>query len=209
MRSVVYALAAVLAAAACDGSEPAAPQPQPKPEPTPGKDPGQEEQARYDRERRPELIVAALGLGPGQRVADIGAGSGLLTVHLARAVLPDGKVVATDIDAAVLDLLAARTQAVGVDHVVERRVVRENDPGLEPDSFDAILLAEVDHYFEDPVTWLAAAAPGLKKTGRLVITNRIHHRAQSLAAAEKAGLVKVTESSPGPSHFIAVYKRKE
>jgi len=75
--------------------------------------------------------------------------------------------------------------------------------------WDAIVFNECVYYFEDPVAWLEAAAPALKKTGRLVITNRIHHKAQSLAAAEKAGLIKVSESSPGPSHFIAVYKRKE
>jgi NAD(P)-dependent dehydrogenase (short-subunit alcohol dehydrogenase family) len=60
------------------------------------------EQARFDSERRPEKVVEALGIGPGSRVADIGAGSGLLTVHLARAVKPSGRVVATDIDGAKL-----------------------------------------------------------------------------------------------------------
>jgi predicted O-methyltransferase YrrM len=166
-----------------------------------------EEQARYDRERRPDLLIAALGIGPGKRVADIGAGSGLLTVHLARAVLPDGEVVATDIDRAVLDLLAARTRAAGVDKVIERRVVKENDPGLEANAYDAILVSHVDHYFANPVAWLTAAAPALKPTGVLVITNRIHHRAQSLAAAAKAGLVLVSESNPLPSLFVAVFNR--
>lgn len=170
-------------------------------------DPSGEEQARFDRERRPELLAEALALGPGKRVADIGAGSGLVTVHLARAVMPDGKVVATDIDKAVLDLLAARIHAAGVDQVIERRVVKENDPGLERDTYDAILLSEVDHYFADPVAWLAAAAPALKPGGRLVITNRIHHRAQSLAAAAKAGLPLISETSPIPTHFIAIYGR--
>lgn len=165
------------------------------------------EQERFDRERRPDLLVAALALGPGKRVADIGAGSGLITVHLARAVMPDGVVVATDIDGAVLDLLAARTHTAGVDKVIERRVVKENDPGLEAGAYDAILLSEVDHYFADPVAWLEAAAPALKPDGRIVITNRIYNRAQSLASAGKAGLVLVSESSPVPSHFIAVYSR--
>ena len=31
------------------------------------------EQARFDAERRPEKVVEALGIGPGSRVADIGA----------------------------------------------------------------------------------------------------------------------------------------
>jgi 2-polyprenyl-3-methyl-5-hydroxy-6-metoxy-1,4-benzoquinol methylase len=210
-RVVTLAVLVVAAAAGCDRSP--AKGPATKPAVEPGQGTGstvtrdQDEQSRFDRERRPDLIVAALGLGPGKHVADIGAGSGLLTVHLARAVLPDGKVVATDIDAAVLDLLAARLHAAGVDQVVERRVVKEDDPGLEAGQYDAILLSEVDHYFADPVAWLRAAAPALKPNGRLVITNRIHHKAQSLAAAQKAGLILVQVTSPIPSHFIAIYNR--
>jgi cyclopropane fatty-acyl-phospholipid synthase-like methyltransferase len=165
----------------------------------------QREQARFDAERRPEKVVEALGIGPGSRVAEVGAGSGLLTVHLARAVKPNGKVVATDIDGAVLDLMNARLQAAGLADLVERRVVGADTPGLEPGQYDAILLAEVDHYFSDEVAWLKAATAALKPTGRIVISNRIHHRTKSMAAAQKAGLQLESESTPVPTHFIAVF----
>ena len=163
------------------------------------------EQARFDAERRPDKVVEALGIGPGSRVADIGAGSGLLTVHLARAVRPNGRVVATDIDGAVLDLLQSRLAAAGLADLVERRVVAAEQPGLEAGAYDAILLAEVDHYFSDEVAWLKAATKALKPGGRIVISNRIHHRPRSLAAAQRAGLKLVSESTPVPTHFIAVF----
>lgn len=163
------------------------------------------EQARFDAERRPEKVVEALGIGPGSRVADIGAGSGLLTVHLARAVRPNGRVIATDIDGAVLDLLQSRLAAAGLADVVERRVVNAEQPGLEPRSYDAILLAEVDHYFTDEVAWLKDATKALKPGGRIVISNRIHHRPRSMAAAQRAGLKLESESTPVPTHFIAVF----
>lgn len=163
------------------------------------------EQARFDSERRPEKVVEALGIKPGSRVADVGAGTGLLTVHLARAVAPNGTVVATDIDGAVLELLHARLEAAGLADVVERRVVGAETPGLEAGAYDAILLAEVDHFFQDPVAWLQAATAALKPGGRIVISNRIHHRAKSMAAAQKAGLVVLSESTPVPTHFIAVF----
>ncbi len=163
------------------------------------------EQIRFDAERRPEEVVKALGIKPGSRVADIGAGSGLLTVHLARAVKPNGKVVATDIDEGVLELMQSRLQAAGLADYVERKVVAADTPGLEKGEYDAILLAEVDHYFTDPVAWLKAAALALKPGGRLVISNRIHHRTKSMAAATKAGLHLLTESTPVPTHFIAVF----
>jgi ubiquinone/menaquinone biosynthesis C-methylase UbiE len=163
------------------------------------------EQARFDAERRPEKVVEALGIGPGSKVADIGAGSGLLTVHLARAVKPDGRVVATDIDGAVLDLLQSRLAAASLDDVVERRVVGAEQPGLEPGTYDAILLAEVDHYFSDEVTWLKEATKALTPGGRIVISNRVHHRQKSMAAAQRAGLKLAAESTPVPTHFIAVF----
>jgi ubiquinone/menaquinone biosynthesis C-methylase UbiE len=162
------------------------------------------EQARFDAERRPEKVVEALGIGPGSRVADVGAGSGLLTVHLARAVRPNGRVVATDIDGAVLDLLQSRLAAAGLADLVDTKVVDAQHPGL-PGTFDAILLAEVDHYFSDEVAWLKEATRSLKKNGRIVISNRIHHRQTSMAAAQRAGLRLESESTPVPTHFIAVF----
>ncbi len=163
------------------------------------------EQARFDSERKPEKVIEALGIKPGSRVADVGAGTGLLTVHLARAVAPSGTVVATDIDGAVLELLQSRLAAVGLAEIVERRVVGSETPGLEAGAYDAILLAEVDHYFTDEVAWLSAATAALKPGGRIVISNRIHHRTKSMAAAQKAGLVLQSESTPVPTHFIAVF----
>lgn len=162
-------------------------------------------QARFDAERRPEKVVEALGIKPGSVVADIGAGSGLLTVHLARAVAPDGKVVATDVDGAVLELLAGRIKAQHLEKVVEPRVVGADTPGLEPNTYDAILLAEVDHYITDAPAWLREASKALKTGGRIVISNRIYHRSQSMASAQKAGLVLISESTPVPTHFIAVF----
>ncbi len=170
-----------------------------------GSDTYRREQISFDKERKPEKIVEALGIGPGSRVADIGASSGLMTVHLARAVAPNGRVVATDIDGQVLRLLVQHVKAAGLSDVVEPRVVAANAPGLEAKSYDAILLAEVDHLLDDPAAWLGAATRALKPAGRVAISNRVYRHAKSIAAAKKAGLVLVSESNPVPTHFIAVF----
>jgi precorrin-6B methylase 2 len=164
------------------------------------------DQQLFDRERQPEAIIKALGLAPGKVVADIGAGTGLLTVHVARAVTPGGHVVATDIDGGVLELMRARMEAAGFGHIVEGRVVAPTEPGLEPGRFDAILLAQVDHYFDDRVAWLTKARPALKPGGRLAIANRMHHRAAALAAAQAAGFRLVTEVADLPGQFVAIFE---
>jgi predicted O-methyltransferase YrrM len=171
-----------------------------------GKDGDDGDQQSFDRERQPEVLIKALGLAPGKVVADIGASTGLLTVHVARAVTPGGSVVATDIDGAVLELLRARMAAAGYDRIVEGRVVEPTEPGLEPGKYDAILLAQVDHYFDDRVAWLKKALPALKPGGKLAIANRMHHRAAALAAAQAAGFRLVTEISDVPGQFVAVFE---
>jgi len=165
-----------------------------------------DDQTRFDRERQPKVIVGALGLHPGMVVADVGAGTGLLTAHLARAVSPGGHVVATDVDAAVIDYLNTRMAASGYQHVVEARVVAADEPGLEPGRFDVINLAQVDHYFDDRVAWLKKAVPALKPGGRLAISNRQVHRNAALAAAAAAGLRLVSETGDIPGQFVAVFE---
>lgn len=207
MRAVLVCLLIALAAAAWFGgckSEPSNAAGKVDPKGTGDSDEG--DQALFDRERQPQVIIQALGLSPGKHVADIGAGTGLLTVHVARAVTPGGRVVATDIDAAVLEYLKTRMVAAGYDHIVEGRVVQPTEPGLEEGRFDAILLAQVDHYFDDRTAWLKKAAPALKPGGKLAIANRAHHRAAAIAAAEAAGYKLVTEVADIPGQFVAVFE---
>ena len=168
---------------------------------------GGDDQDTFDRDRQPTIIIRALGLQPGMVVADIGAGTGLLTGHLAQAVSPGGHVVATDIDPAVLEYLTSRMAAGGYDHVVEAKVVAPDEPGLEAGRFDAINLAQVDHYFDDRAAWLKKAAPALKPGGKLAISNRQVHRNAAVAAAQGAGFRLVTEISDIPGQFVAVFDR--
>src|SRR5687767_15979320 len=93
--------AVVLAAAACVASVSAAQQAQRTPE----------EYAKFlegaDRVARMQVprVVTALELKPGMKVADIGAGSGLFTRPIAKAIAPGGVAYAVDIDAALLKIV--------------------------------------------------------------------------------------------------------
>jgi len=193
-------LAVVVASTACgrgDGS-PAPPSDDPH-------------QARFEQERAPDAIVAALGLQPGWLVADVGAGNGRMTVYLGRAVAPNGHVVATDIDSEVLEHYLQPTIAeAALTDIVEPRVVDADTPGLEDGSYDAILLADVDHCFDElrggRVAWLAKAARALEPTGVLVISNHTEEHARSLAAALDAGFMLDSEPAATPTHFISVFR---
>jgi predicted methyltransferase len=192
--SITLLLAFALAAGGCSA-------------PAHGDDPAS--RASYDRYRRPERVVAALGLSPGQRVADVGAGSGYLTFRLAAAVGPTGRVVATDIDAAALDVVRARARAEAgrADQApVVAREVTPSDPGLEPGAYDLVLLAEVDQYLPDRADYLARLRAALAPGGRIAVSNRHLYRAPLLAAATQAGLTIASEATDLPAHFLIVFR---
>jgi cyclopropane fatty-acyl-phospholipid synthase-like methyltransferase len=160
--------------------------------------------AEYDRWRQPERVIAALGLAPGMHVADVGAGAGYLTLRLARAVSPGGRVTATDIDPAALAELARRAGAAGGRAPIEVRQVAPDDPGLEAGSYDRVLLAEVDQLLPDRAAYLdrlrAALAPG----GRVAVENRIDRRAALMDAAARAGYAVDKDVTDLPGQFLVL-----
>src|SRR5216683_2608985 len=70
--------------------------------------PAEDWMARLERPERVaglkiDYIISKLEVKPGQVVADIGAGPGVISLPLAKAVSPGGKVYAVEIDQAFLD----------------------------------------------------------------------------------------------------------
>ncbi len=63
------------------------------------------------------LLVGRLRLLPGMEVLDAGCGPGRLTVPLAKAVRPGGRVVALDAQPAMLEKLKGRLRAEGLKNV--------------------------------------------------------------------------------------------
>ncbi len=169
-------------------------------EPAPGRPvTPQRPSAAYDALRRPELLVAALQLQPGQWVGEIGAGGGYLTGYLARGVGPTGRVVATDIDEAALAALRQRTQQLPQ---VEARKVTALQPGLEAGRYDLILLAQVDHLLTDRVAYLRALQAALAPHGRIVVVNGMAHQEPARAAILAAGYMLEEKDAQLPGQFL-------
>lgn len=120
-------------------------------------------------DRRHE-IVAALGLKPGMRVADVGAGTGFFTLLFAEAVGPRGRVYAVDISAPFIEFIRKRAAAAGLRNVV---AVRNTDrsAGLPAESIDLAFLADTYHHFEYPQDMLASLRAALRPDGELVVVD--------------------------------------
>ena len=119
-----------------------------------------------EREEKLSLLVKSLKLRPGDVVADIGAGSGVVSQRLAEQVSPGGKVLAVDIQQKMLDRLAARMKALGIEnvHPVKGTV---KTPNLKPQSIDLAIMVDVYHEFEYPYEMMLEISRALKPGGRV------------------------------------------
>ena len=120
-----------------------------------------------DKDEQPTKLMEALKIKSGEVVADIGAGSGYFTFRLADQVGPKGKVLAVEIQQEMLDIIAKKMKAKKVDNI-KLVLGTENDPKLDDNSVDLMLMVDVYHEIEQPYEMTKAMVKALKPGGRLV-----------------------------------------
>ena len=113
-------------------------------------------------------IVSRLQLKPGDVVADLGAGSGLFDVQLAKAVSPGGTVYAVDIDEGFFPDIKKRAAESGLTNVTTV-LGKFTDPNLPTKNVDVAFFHDVLHHIEDRAAYLKSLGPYLKPSGRVVI----------------------------------------
>lgn len=113
-----------------------------------------------------DQVVAAMRLRPTDVVADLGAGTGLFEVALARAV-PSGRVYAVELDEKFFPHIQAKLKAAGVSNV--RMVTGQfTDPSLPARDVDVALFHDVLHHVENRAAYLKNLAGYLKPGARIV-----------------------------------------
>jgi SAM-dependent methyltransferase len=113
-------------------------------------------------------LLAALQVQPGQRVADVGAGDGEWTEHLARAVGASGHVLATEVADEEMEKIARRIAAAGLANVTTVRG-SQTDTGIEAGCCDAILLRLVYHHFAEPAKMRRSLRAALRGSAPLLV----------------------------------------
>src|SRR5262245_52547924 len=161
-------------------------------------------------EEEPDIALDVLKIPKGAAVADIGAGSGYMTVRLAKRVGPTGVVYANDVQPQMLEMLRRRIEREKITNVtlVQGTI---DDPKLPPASVDLQLMVDVYHEFSQPQAMLRGLRQALKPGGRLVLVEyrkenpaipiRLEHKmtvaeAKMEVEAEGFTLSKVDESLP-------------
>lgn len=159
-----------------------------------------------------DAILRAIGIKPGDRVAEIGAGTGFFAIPAARYVGEKGRVLAVDLASPMLEDLRRKVAKARLKNIEVLRSEEEHVP-IPDHSIDLVLLACVLHELDGPGT-LHEARRILVPRGRLAVVDwkKIdqeegpprEHRLDEREAAEllgTAGFRVARAFEAGPYHY--------
>ncbi|MBI5095928.1 MAG: class I SAM-dependent methyltransferase [Candidatus Hydrogenedentes bacterium] len=121
-----------------------------------------------EKEEKPDDVINAMELKPGDVAVDMGCGTGYFARRMAKKVGPSGKVYGVDIQPEMLDLMKGLCAKEGITNVVPV-LGAEDDPKLPKGAVDWMILVDVYHEFQNPKPMLAKMFESLKPTGKIAL----------------------------------------
>lgn len=177
------------------------------------------ERPERETEEQPQLIIENLGLKADHVIADIGAGTGYFSFRMSHYV-PEGEVVAVDIQPEMLAKIEQKKQVTGVENV--RTVLgTEKSPALDSAHVDIVLIVDVYHEMAYPYEMMQEIVRAMKSGGRLFLVEYrgedptvpikpLHKMTEAQARAEMkaAGLSFVSNLDFLPRQHVLVFEKK-
>lgn len=164
-------------------------------------------------------VIAKLNLKATDVVADLGAGTGLFALPLAKAV-PSGRLYAVELDEGFLVQIRGKAKSENVTNIVPV-LGKFTDPSLPARDVDVAFFHDVLHHVEDRAAYLKSVASYVKPGGRVVVIEfnpgdsphkaepqLVVSREQTAKWMADAGLAQAEDIQLFPDKYFVVYRKK-
>ena len=124
------------------------------------------ERADRENEEKPEALLDLFALQSGERVADLGCGTGYFARRMATRVTAAGRVYCVDIQPRMLQYMRQLAPDSTYPNIIPV-LAEEDDPKLPDGEIDFVLLVDVYHEIQEPEAVLARLRDSLSPDGRV------------------------------------------
>ena len=161
------------------------------------------ERPEREQEERVSLLVEALNLKVGDKIADIGAGTGYIARQIAVLVGPKGVVYGVDVQPEMVKLLTDNMKQYHITNV-KGILGKIDDPNLPINSIDLAIMVDVYHEFSHPYEMIRSICKSLKPGGRLVFVEySLEDPSVPIKRLHKMSELQVLkEASPHPLEWV-------
>jgi ubiquinone/menaquinone biosynthesis C-methylase UbiE len=121
-----------------------------------------------DPKNKPDQIIEAISLEPGQNIADIGSGGGYFSLRFAKIVGEEGKVYAVDTNPNLLNFVKNSAKAKGLDNVIPT-IASGDSLAIPEKSLDFIFMRNVTHHLHDRIKYFKDLKKYLRSEGKIIV----------------------------------------
>jgi len=114
-------------------------------------------------------LIAMANVSDGQRVLDVGTGTGVVALEIAKAVGHEGRCIGIDLSEKMLEAAITNARRVNLTERVDFKVMDAESLQFEAANFDVVVSLFALLHFPDPATALNEMFRVLKPGGTLVV----------------------------------------
>ena len=126
------------------------------------------------RKSKPNEIIKALEIQPGQTIADIGSGGGFFTFLFSQIVGEEGRVYAVDTNQEFLEFIDTQAIRLGLTNITTIHATEQTIP-LPLNSVDLFFVRSVYHHLQNRIQYFSEAQKLLTSKGRIAIIEYSQH----------------------------------
>ena len=161
-------------------------------------------------------MAGLMGVKPGMKVGEVGAGSGHLSRYIADKVGAEGHVFANELEPKMVEYMRSRAAKDGLKNFTTVQGTTSST-GFEPGSLDAIAAVYTLSFFDDREGMMKSISDSLKPGGLLLVVDipseQVNGRMVGIevddviALAAVAGLKRERENGVVPGHYALIFRK--
>lgn len=161
-------------------------------------------------------MAGLMGVKPGMRVGEVGAGSGYLARYVAEKVGADGHVFANELEPKMVEYMKARAAKEGLKNFTAVQGTTTST-GFEAASLDAVATVFALSFFDDRTAMLKSINESLKPGGLLLVVDLPSEQVGArtvgidvedlVQLATSAGFKRERENGVVPGHYALIFRK--